>query len=220
LLQVHHAQGLVTWLALWRKFLTSVKGVDAMSAWIGWVRVMAFRLKEISVAVTDEDQILVLTMGLDELYKSFVISLDGTQPELLMLDYVIHCLLNEDVCYDNQEVGKVKDEVKPKMDKDNVALVAISSAGNPCTCWHCGKMGHIKAFCKEKLIHGGETREANMAFATTDDLDIWLGKGPLQGSDYEIMKFEGVQNCMFIFDFLSVLIFLCSRGVLEYGVLV
>ena len=83
---------------------------------------MAFQLMEIGVTITDEDQILALTMGLDVSYKSFVISLDGTQPELLTLDYIIHHLLNEDICHENQEVGKVKDDEK---DKENVVLVAF-----------------------------------------------------------------------------------------------
>src|SRR5882762_5022566 len=68
--QVHRARGLATRLALRRKFLTSVKGADVMSAWIGRVKAMAFRLTEIGVAVTDEDQILALTMGLDASYES------------------------------------------------------------------------------------------------------------------------------------------------------
>jgi hypothetical protein len=42
LLQVYHAQGLAMQLALRRKFLTSVKGMDVMLAWIGWVGAMAF----------------------------------------------------------------------------------------------------------------------------------------------------------------------------------
>ena len=147
-----------------------------MLAWIGWVKAMAFWLMEISVAVTNEDQILALTIGLDVSYKSFIISLDGTQPELLMLNYIIHCLLNKDVCHENQEVGKVKDD---KKDKENVVLVAILTSGNSHRCWCCGKIGHIKAFYKEKPICGGETREANVAFTATDDSDIWLG-------DYEV----------------------------------
>jgi len=96
------------------------------------------------VAITDEDQILALTMGLDVSYEFFLISLDGTQPELLKLNYIIHHLLNEDVHCDNQEVGKVKDEIKPEKDKENVVLAVILSPGNPHTCWCCGKMGHIK----------------------------------------------------------------------------
>jgi hypothetical protein len=174
--QVHRARGLATRLALRRKFLTSVKGMEVMSAWIGRVKAMAFRLTEIGVAVTDEDQILALTMGLDASYESFVISLDGTQPELLTIDYVIHRLLNEDVRRDNQEQGKENDEkkeVKHKKDKDNVALSAISSSG-PRVCWRCGKPGHIRAFCQEEPIRGRESGKANVAFAVHDDADIWL----------------------------------------------
>ena len=136
--------------------MTSVKGTEVMSAWIGWVKAMAFQLTEIGVAVTNEDQILALTMGLDALYKSFVISLDGTQPELLTINFVIHHLLNEDVRHYDQEQGKESDEkkeVKHKKDKDNVALSAISSSG-PCVCWCCGKPGHIRAFCQEEPICG------------------------------------------------------------------
>jgi Domain of unknown function (DUF4219) len=40
--QVHRACGLATRLALQRKFLTSVKGTEVMSAWIGCVKAMAF----------------------------------------------------------------------------------------------------------------------------------------------------------------------------------
>jgi len=43
-------------------------------------------------------------------------------------------LLNEDVHHDNQEVEKVKDEIKPEKDKENVVLVVILNPGNPCTC--------------------------------------------------------------------------------------
>jgi hypothetical protein len=92
-----------------------------MLAWIGQVNTMGFWLTEIGVAITDEDQILALAMRLDVSYKFFVISLDSTQPELLTLDYIIHHLLNEDVHCDNQEVGKVKDEIKPEKNKENAS---------------------------------------------------------------------------------------------------
>jgi hypothetical protein len=182
LLQVHCARGLATQLALQRKFLTSVKGVDAMLAWLG-------RVMEIGVAVTDEDQILALTMGLDALYEPFIISLDSTQSELLTLDYVIHHLLNEDVHCDNQEKGKVSDrnkEVKVKKDKDNVALAAVTN-DSPRVCWCCGKTGHVKAFCKEKTIRGGESEQVNVALSATDpnDADIWLDEVS-QHSDSDI----------------------------------
>ena len=55
--------------------MTLVKGADTMSAWIGRVKAMAFSLMEISVDITNEDQILVLTMGLDVSYKSYLFPL-------------------------------------------------------------------------------------------------------------------------------------------------
>ena len=104
---------------------------------------------------------------------------------------------------------------KVKKDKDNVALAAISSAENLHTCWHCGKTGHVKAFCKEKPICGGETGEANIAFATTNDSNIWLDEVPLQSSNYEVW---GGANCMFIFNF-SLHWYSCVQGgVLKHGV--
>lgn len=62
-------------VACFAKEILDFGQVDTMLTWIDQVKAMAFQLMEISVAVTDEDQILALTMGLDE---SFVISFDDT----------------------------------------------------------------------------------------------------------------------------------------------
>lgn len=78
-----------------------------MSAWVGQVKAMAFQLKDIGVDLTDEDQILALTMGLDASYKSFVISLNSAQSELLTLNYIIHYLLNEEVQRGNQNAPEL-----------------------------------------------------------------------------------------------------------------
>src|ERR1700677_2004422 len=86
------------WLALRRKFLTTVKGsTEAMSAWVG-------RVKSMSFITTDEDRILALTMGLDTTYDSFVISLDSTPMTDLTLHYVVHRMLNEEVRRGNREM--------------------------------------------------------------------------------------------------------------------
>jgi len=58
--QVHCTCGLAMWLVLQRKFLTLVKGMEVMSAWIGQVKAMDFWLMEIGVAVTDKNQIWCL----------------------------------------------------------------------------------------------------------------------------------------------------------------
>jgi hypothetical protein len=68
---------LATWLALRRRFLTSVKGAEeSMLAWVGQVKSMSFHLENVGVDVSDEDTILALTMGLNKSYDSFIISLD------------------------------------------------------------------------------------------------------------------------------------------------
>jgi hypothetical protein len=46
-------------------------------------------------------QILALTMGLNTTYDSFVISLDSTPTMDLTLNYIVHHMLNEEVCQDN-----------------------------------------------------------------------------------------------------------------------
>ena len=159
LAQVHCALGLATRLVLHRRFLTSVKGVEeSMSAWVGHVKSMSFRLEDIAVDVSDEDTILALTMGLDKSYDSFIISLDTTSPDQLTLDYVISCMLNEEVRCTNVEIqgvvikakGGEKGEVRVKKE-DNFVMVAAQK-DSPMTCWCCRKMGHVKAFCTEKPL--------------------------------------------------------------------
>jgi hypothetical protein len=177
LAQVHHARGLMMRLALRRKFLTSAKGVKTMSAWVGHVKPMSHQLEDVGVDVSEEDTILSLTMGLNKSYDSFIISLDTTPPEQLTLKHVISRMLNEEVCRDNVEIQGVgvkgrgvngeKGEVRVKKE-ENVALAASHGDG-PTVCWHCGKPGHVKAFCKEKPIRGQGSDQANMAIGIDSD---------------------------------------------------
>ncbi|KDR74405.1 hypothetical protein GALMADRAFT_141448 [Galerina marginata CBS 339.88] len=95
---IHVTHGLVTRLALWRKFLCLVKDEkELMATWIGRVKHAAFQLVAISVVVLDEDWILVLTNRLDDSYESLVISLDSTSPQDLTLKYVVDQLLNDEM---------------------------------------------------------------------------------------------------------------------------
>jgi uncharacterized short protein YbdD (DUF466 family) len=179
LAQVHRARGLATRLALRRKFLTSVKGVETMSAWVGHVKSMSHRLEDVGVDVSEEDTILALTMGLDKSYDSFIISLDTTPPEQLTLEHVISRMLNEEVRRDNVDIQGVpvgvkgrsmngeKGEVRVKKE-ENVAMATTQRDG-PTVCWRCGKPGHVKAFCKEKPIRGQGSDQANMAIGIDSD---------------------------------------------------
>jgi hypothetical protein len=66
-----------------------------MSAWVGRVKALSFKLEDIQVVMTDEDRILALTNGLDDSYGSFVISLDATPVDQFLLLTV--CLTRTDV---------------------------------------------------------------------------------------------------------------------------
>jgi hypothetical protein len=152
---------------------------ELMAAWVGRVKSMSFHLEDIGVDISNEDSILVLTMGLDKSYDSFVISLNTTPPEQLTLDYIISHMLNEEVCHNNVEIQGVavkakgggmasdKGEVRVKKE-ENVALAATQ----PTICWHCGKPGHLKAFCTVKPICGKEANHVNVTLAPIGlDLD-------------------------------------------------
>ena len=149
-----------------------VKGVEeAMKAWVGCVKAMSHRLEDIGVDILDEDTILALTMGLNKLYDSFIISLDTTPPKQLTLKHVISRMLNEEVRHDNVEIQGVAAKSKGGMNgkvrvkkEENVAMAAMQRDGST-TCWRCGKTGQVKAFCKEKPLQGPGSDEANAAFA-------------------------------------------------------
>ncbi|KAH8102360.1 gag-polypeptide of LTR copia-type-domain-containing protein [Phellopilus nigrolimitatus] len=152
LAKVHRARGLATRLALRRKLLSSSKGSESMQAWIGKVKGVVWDLEEIGVKVDNEDVILALTMGLDDSYDSFVISLDSTPTDDLDLEFVINRLLNEEARRNGKEVtAKSENTAWP----DNRAMTAkdggmAGSGGAQTGCWRCGKQGHIRAFCTEK----------------------------------------------------------------------
>ena len=139
-----------------------------MSAWVGRVKAMSHRLEDVRVEVSDEDTILVLTMGLNKSYDSFIISLDTTPADQLTLEHVILWMLNEEVHCDNVEIQgvavKARDKNKVKVKKEeNVALAVTQSGGS--VCWRCRKAGHIKAFCTAKPICGKAVEQANVALA-------------------------------------------------------
>ncbi|OJA16104.1 hypothetical protein AZE42_12878 [Rhizopogon vesiculosus] len=142
LAQLHHACGLGTRMALRWKLLTVAKeATESMSAWISRVKGMALDLEDIGVTVDDEDQILVLTTGLDKSYDSFIISLDSTATADLTFDHVVNRLLNEDVWQ-----GSV---VREDLEATGAAL--------------CGEEGHIRVFCMAMPIRGKGVERATVA---------------------------------------------------------
>jgi hypothetical protein len=87
---VHHAAGFATSLALRRRFLMMKKmRTETMQTWIGRVRGLAFRLEEAGIDISEQDIILMLTMGLLVSYDVVIINFDAMVTELLTLDHVI-----------------------------------------------------------------------------------------------------------------------------------
>ena len=64
---------------------------------VGWVKGFSFRLEDIGVEVSDEDQILALTNGLDNFWDLFVMSLEAMALKLLKMMHVVDCLLNKEM---------------------------------------------------------------------------------------------------------------------------
>lgn len=154
------------------------------------------------MVVTDEDQILACTVGLDVTYDPFVISLDSAQPKLLMLNYVIHHLLNEDIHQGNQQKGKVSEGDKAKKDKDNVAVAPVLSDG-PCICWRCGKMKTSKPFAE---------RSQSVAAIPSRLISHYLYKVLTFSLMRYLNQIFEVEICMCIFSFSLLLISFSLRG--------
>ena len=88
--RVHRAAGFATSLALQRRFLTGKKTDDqSMQSWIGQVQSLAFQMAHARIAITDQDRILALTMGLPGTYDAVIINFDSTPADQLTLNNVI-----------------------------------------------------------------------------------------------------------------------------------
>lgn len=95
---VHQAAGFATFLSLRRKFLTAKKSdSQTMQACIGQIQGLAFRMEHAKIAITNQDKILAITIGLPPSFNNVIINFDSMSSETLTLDLVIACLLNEEV---------------------------------------------------------------------------------------------------------------------------
>jgi gag-polypeptide of LTR copia-type len=96
--RIHQAAGFATSLSLRQKFLTAKKSDhQTMQAWIGQIQGLAFCMEHVKIAVTDQDKILAITMGLPPSFNNVIINFDSMSPGTLTLDLVIAHLLNEEV---------------------------------------------------------------------------------------------------------------------------
>ena len=177
---VHRAAGFATSLALQRKFLTARKGeAQSMQAWIGVIQSLAFRMEEAQIAVTDQDRILALTMGLPTSYDTVIINFDSTPADQLTLDRVITRLLNEETRQAAQAPSAIEDTEPESGDQAMVVTgggrhtTHVTNAANV-TCYFCDKKGHYKSECparKEWERSGGGSKSGKEMAGLVEDSD-------------------------------------------------
>src|SRR5262249_47802126 len=107
-------------------------------------------LEQTSVALSDEDIILVLTAGLFQSYFSFIVALDATDPTYLTLEYVISYLLNEESCHLSLSPQSCPN-VKSDPNKAHVALkvdsIPVCCPLTLIICFSCQQKGHYQCNC-------------------------------------------------------------------------
>ena len=158
---VHCAHGFATHLMLCRTFHTLKKTDDiSMQAWIATVRHTTFKLKEVDVDVSDEDLILVLTVGLPPSYENFIVSLDATPSDELTLEHVITHLMNEESCqsHSTDHRAPCDSTLLSHTHRRRVPLENI-------TCFNCGEKGHYQSHCQKNTGDSKKEETAGAVFA-------------------------------------------------------
>ena len=117
---VHWSCGFTMCLSLKPHFLSMQKDkVQPMHAWIAAMQNVVHELADASTEVSEDNIIIILTLGLPPSYENFVIMLDTPPDNQFTLDLVITHLLNEEshqkmvdmdnMCNDNILYAKGKD---------------------------------------------------------------------------------------------------------------
>jgi len=113
-------------------------------------------MEEAQIAVTDQDQILALTMGLPTSYDAIIINIDSTLADQLTLNHIITCLLNEETRQTAQAPSSSGDtESKPgdqamATTRSKFAERQTTHMISDVTCYFCNGKGHYKLECLEK----------------------------------------------------------------------
>ncbi|KAJ7314484.1 hypothetical protein DFH08DRAFT_972881 [Mycena albidolilacea] len=166
---VHRTAGFATSLALRCQFLTAKKlDSETMEDWIGHVQSMVLRMEYTGIVVTDQDKILVFTMGLPTTYEAVIINFDATPPDALTVEHEMR-----------EQSSTSSTPTDTDHDPNNVAFAArrIVASGDH-NCYFCDKKGHFKSDCPERLRWEQSKKKATETAAAvnydSDDYDrVW-----------------------------------------------
>ena len=120
-----------------------------MQAWIGQIQGLAFRMEHAKIAVTDQDKILAITMGLPPSFDNVIINFDSMSTDTLTLNLVITRLLNEEVRQITSAL-LVKEEDQIKTELDEAMAVSRTKPISEILCFFCDAKGHYKSDCPER----------------------------------------------------------------------
>jgi len=154
---VHCAASFAMSLALWRKFLTAKKGEgQLMQPWIRVIQSLAFWMEEAQIAVTDQDQIFTLTIGLPTSYDTIIINFDSTPADQLTLNCITTRLLNKET-WQAAQAPSSSGNTKSEPGDQVMAMSGSKFAGwwtacviSDVTCYFCDGKGHYKSEYPEK----------------------------------------------------------------------
>ena len=119
---------------------------QTMQAWIGQIQGLAFHMEHAKIAVTDQDKILAITMGLPPSFDNVIINFNSMSPETLTFDPIITRLLNEEV-WQITATPLVKEDNQIKMELDEAMAVSCAKAISEVLCFFCDAKGHYKSDC-------------------------------------------------------------------------
>ncbi|THH04489.1 hypothetical protein EW146_g10163 [Bondarzewia mesenterica] len=111
-------------------------------------------MEEARIAVTDQDKILTLTMGLLNVYNPVIINFNSTPANQLTYDNVITHLLNEETRQASKTSAAPR-STHTKAEDGDEALATMPTLCGSCpradiTCYFCDAKGHFKSECQEK----------------------------------------------------------------------
>ncbi|KAH0578684.1 hypothetical protein H2248_003813 [Termitomyces sp. 'cryptogamus'] len=120
--------------------------------WIEKVHSLANCLTAIDIPTSDEDIIIVLTVGLPPSNETIIISLNASTSTELMLNFVVTHLLNEK-SHQNLTGSLIAPEPEEKSAGEATVAMRKEKYGSTTICFYCGVTGHFAASCEVRMKH-------------------------------------------------------------------